>query len=102
VLDATTSADDVVGVISSDLSHYLGYQAARRRDAKTVAAIAELRAEDLAWDDACGRTAVQAALLLARRRGWVCRLLDHCNSGDTAGSRDNVVGYAAFAIGPAV
>jgi len=102
VLDATTSAHDVVGVISSDLSHYLGYQAARRRDAKTVAAIAELRPEDLAWDDACGRTAVQAALVLARRRGWACRLLDHRNSGDTAGPKDSVVGYAAFVIGPTV
>lgn len=101
VLDQTISAPDVVGVISSDLSHYLDYDTARRRDAGTAAAITELRPRDLAGDDACGRTAVQAALLVARRRGWHCLRLAQGNSGDTAGSPDRVVGYGAFALGPA-
>ncbi|OFW62579.1 MAG: AmmeMemoRadiSam system protein B [Actinobacteria bacterium RBG_16_67_15] len=92
----------VVGVISSDLSHYLPYEQARRKDAATVASIRELRPEDLSWDDACGLTGIQAALLVACDRGWSCRLLDHRNSGDTAGTRDSVVGYAAFAIGPLI
>jgi len=89
-------------VISSDLSHYLPYEQARRKDAATVASIRELRPEDLSWDDACGLTGIQAALLVACDRGWSCRLLDHRNSGDTAGTRDSVVGYAAFAIGPLI
>jgi hypothetical protein len=102
VLDQTIGAPGVVGVISSDLSHYLGYESAYRQDARTAAALTELRPQDLARDDACGRVAVQAALLLARRRGWSCRLLALGNSGDTAGEVDRVVGYGAFAIGPEI
>jgi AmmeMemoRadiSam system protein B len=102
VLDQTIGAPGVVGVISSDLSHYLGYESACRQDARTAAALTELRPQDLARDDACGRVAVQAALLLARRRGWSCRLLALGNSGDTAGEVDRVVGYGAFAIGPEI
>jgi hypothetical protein len=102
VLDSVIADEETAGVISSDLSHYLGYEAAHRRDAATIANIEQLRAEDIGWDDACGRTGVQAALLVARRRGWKCRLLDHRNSGDTAGTKERVVGYAAFTIGPVV
>ncbi|HAX81685.1 MAG TPA: AmmeMemoRadiSam system protein B [Actinobacteria bacterium] len=100
VLDVSMAGDEVVAVISSDLSHYLPYEAAHRWDARTIAAIVELRAGDLTPHDACGRIAVQAALVLARRRAWACRFLAQGNSGDTAGPRDSVVGYAAFAIGP--
>jgi len=100
VVDRMLDAPDVVVVISSDLSHYLEYEIARRRDAGTAEAIVELRPYDLAWGDACGRIAVQAGLLVAKRRGWSCRLLTLGNSGDTSGSRDRVVGYGAFALGP--
>lgn len=91
----------VIGVISSDLSHYLEYEAACEKDARTATAIIELRPDSIGFDDVCGRTAVQAALIVARRRDWQCRRLALLNSGDTAGSRDRVVGYGAFAIGPA-
>ncbi|MFH1331303.1 MAG: AmmeMemoRadiSam system protein B [Actinomycetota bacterium] len=102
VLDEVIAADDVIGIVSSDLSHYLDYDAARRRDTRTATAITELRPADLSPGDACGRTAVQAALVLAKRRGWTCRLIDLRNSGDTAGSMHQVVGYGAFAVGPKI
>lgn len=92
--------DQHLGLISSDLSHYLAYEEARIRDRRTAAAITELRAEDLHRDDACGVTALQAGLLVARRRNWECRLLDLRSSGDTSGDRSRVVGYGAFVIGP--
>ena len=100
VLDAALDFDGVMAVISTDLSHYLGYAAARRRDAATARAIVELRSDDVEWEDACGRTGLQAGLLVAKRRSWVCRLLDLRNSGDTAGDPGRVVGYGAFALGP--
>jgi AmmeMemoRadiSam system protein B len=102
VLEAALRGDDVVGIVSSDLSHYLDYDSARNRDLRTAAAITELRPADVSPEDACGRTGVQAALVLARRKGWACRLLDLRSSGDTAGSRDRVVGYGAFVLGPEV
>lgn len=99
VLDSLLEAG-AFAIISSDLSHYLEYERARRQDAATAAAIVELREEDIGWRDACGRIAVRAALLVARSRGWRCSLLDLRNSGDTAGPRDQVVGYGAFVLGP--
>jgi AmmeMemoRadiSam system protein B/AmmeMemoRadiSam system protein A len=84
-------------VVSSDLSHYHGYHAARRIDDATVARIAAL-ASDLDHEEACGATPLNGLLLAARRRGMTARLLAACNSGDTAGGKDQVVGYSAFAI----
>jgi AmmeMemoRadiSam system protein B len=102
VLDEALDSDGVMVVISTDLSHYLDAASARHRDAATADAVIELRPQDLGWDDACGRTGLRAALLVARNRGWECRLLDLRNSGDTAGPSDHVVGYGAFAAGPVV
>lgn len=102
VLDDALDEDGVMAVISTDLSHYLDVASARRRDAATADAVIELRPQDLRRDDACGRTGLQAALLVARSRDWACRLLDLRNSGDTAGPADQVVGYGAFVAGPVV
>jgi AmmeMemoRadiSam system protein B len=100
MLDEALDVDEVMVIVSTDLSHYLDAAAARRRDATTAAAVAELRSEAIASGDACGRTGLQAGLIVARKRGWACRLLDLRNSGDTAGPTDSVVGYGAFAVGP--
>ncbi len=86
-------------VISSDLSHFLDYDAARRLDAETATAIEELRGADLGPQSACGRLAIQGLLRAAQARDAGVSVLDLRNSGDTAGSRDEVVGYGAFAIG---
>jgi len=101
VLGALMNVKGVVALISSDLSHYLDYDEARVHDARTARAILTLRPDDLAWGDACGLVGVQAAVLLARREGWDCSLLDLRSSGDTAGGHDAVVGYGSFVIGPA-
>jgi hypothetical protein len=46
--------------------------------------------------------AVRGLLLVARRFGLSIERLDLRNSGDTAGARDRVVGYGAWALYPAV
>ncbi|GAB4166454.1 MAG: AmmeMemoRadiSam system protein B [Rhodocyclaceae bacterium] len=84
-------------VISSDLSHYHGYDEARRLDARTVERILGL-ATDIDHEQACGATPINGALAWARRRGLTVQLLDLRNSGDTAGDRSRVVGYSAFAF----
>jgi MEMO1 family protein len=81
--------------VSSDLSHYLPYQAAKGVDQKTAQQILELDGP-LSHEQACGATPVSGLLLAARRRGLEPRLLDLRNSGDTAGDRSRVVGYGAF------
>ncbi len=85
-------------VVSSDLSHYHDYDTARRLDAATSRAIEQLRYEDLNEESACGRIPVSGLLYVARRRGLRVATLDLRNSGDTAGSRDRVVGYGAYVI----
>jgi AmmeMemoRadiSam system protein B len=83
-------------VVSSDLSHYHDYQAAQRLDAATAAAIEHGDWASLGPNQACGCVAVAGLLVEAERRGFKARRLSLCNSGDTEGSRDRVVGYGAW------
>ena len=98
VLDALWGGDETLVVVSSDLSHYHDYATARRLDAATSDAILALRPAALGPDSACGRVPVRGLLVAARRRGLHPALLDLRNSGDTAGPRDRVVGYGAYAF----
>jgi AmmeMemoRadiSam system protein B len=85
-------------VVSSDLSHYYTYEAAKQLDSGTARAIEQLLPEEIGDEQACGRVGVRAMLLVARRHGLRPTTLDLRNSGDTAGTRDRVVGYGAFAF----
>jgi AmmeMemoRadiSam system protein B len=97
VLEAIWGDDDTLIVISSDLSHYLPAADARHLDGRTARSILQLQG-GLDHAQACGATPVNGLLLAARRHHLTPHLLDLRNSGDTAGSRDAVVGYAAFAF----
>jgi len=97
VLERVWGGDETLIAISSDLSHYLGYEQACRRDRETIRRLVEL-ATDLDPHDACGAHALNGALTAARRHGLRAELLDLRNSGDTAGDRERVVGYAALAF----
>ena len=55
-------------------------------------------ATDIRPEQACGAYPINGLLLAARRRGLAPQLLDLRNSGDTAGDKQRVVGYAAFAF----
>jgi AmmeMemoRadiSam system protein B len=83
-------------VISSDLSHYHDYQTARQMDGATSRAIEALRFEDIGYDQACGRNPVNGLLWVARRKKLHGETIDLRNSGDTAGPRNQVVGYGAY------
>jgi AmmeMemoRadiSam system protein B len=98
VLERLWGGDETLVVVSSDLSHYLDYDSARRLDAETSQAIVDLRPEALDPDRACGCIPVQGLLLTARRRGLRVSAVDLRSSGDTAGSRDQVVGYGAYLV----
>ena len=97
VIEALWGGPETLIVVSSDLSHYLPYQAAQHIDQQTCAAIARLQTLD-SHEQACGATPVNGLLLAARHHHLRPQLLDLRNSGDTAGDRERVVGYAAFAF----
>ena len=111
VLETVWGGEETRIVVSSDLSHYLDYETARRVDAATARRIVELDTA-IAPEDACGAAAVNGLLQLFRQRADGERadgeradservdgeILDLRNSGDTAGPRDQVVGYGAFSF----
>jgi MEMO1 family protein len=95
VLDCLWSGEETLIVVSSDLSHYLPYARACARDQFTVESILRLKA-DIDHEQACGATAINGLMLCARARQLRPELLDLRNSGDTAGDKSRVVGYAAL------
>ncbi|MBI5269081.1 MAG: AmmeMemoRadiSam system protein B [Burkholderiales bacterium] len=97
VLERLWGGDETLIVVSTDLSHFEAYESARLHDRDTVE---RMLAGDATLDphDACGAHALNGALPVARRHGLRPRLLDLRNSGDTAGDRRRVVGYAALAF----
>ncbi len=99
VLGRLWGGDETLVVVSSDLSHYLAYDAARQTDAQTAQRIVDLDPA-LQHGQACGATPINGLLLAARRHGLRAQLLDLRNSGDTAGDKTRVVGYGAFAFYP--
>ena len=97
-LEAVWNGPETLIVISSDLSHYHDYATAQKMDEATSRAIEALQPESIHYDDACGRNPVNGLLELARRKGLHAKTVDLRNSGDTAGPRDQVVGYGAYVI----
>lgn len=96
VLEKFWDGPETLIIISSDLSHYLPYTTAKNLDAKTAAAICKLAADELVAEQACGVTAIQGLLNVATKKNMQVTQIDLRNSGDTAGPKDQVVGYGAF------
>ncbi|MDA0225465.1 MAG: AmmeMemoRadiSam system protein B, partial [Proteobacteria bacterium] len=97
VLERLWGGRETLIVVSTDLSHYHAYALAQRIDADTLARIVDRRS-DIDHDHACGATPLNGLLALARRKRLSVQQLAACNSGDTAGDRDRVVGYSAFSL----
>lgn len=97
-LDVVWGGAETRIVVSSDLSHYHAYETARRRDRATAMAIEMSDFSRIGLDDACGAVPIAGLLAAARPRGLAVRRLDLRNSGDTAGPRQRVVGYGAWAF----
>jgi AmmeMemoRadiSam system protein B len=98
-IDLLWGGEETAVVVSSDLSHYHDYATAKKLDAATARDLETLAAGQVDFEQACGATAVNALLSIAAGKGLGCTTLDLRNSGDTAGPRDRVVGYGAFALG---
>jgi MEMO1 family protein len=98
LLERLWGGDETLIVVSSDLSHYRSYRAAREIDALTTEQIRRLEPARLTGEHACGFLPISGLLLAAARRDLRCTVLDTRSSGDTAGPRDRVVGYGAYAF----
>ena len=85
-------------IISSDLSHFHDYETAKKIDAATTHAIEHLELEKIGSEQACGCRPLCGMLALARTKKLAINTLDVRNSGDTAGTKDRVVGYGAWSF----
>jgi AmmeMemoRadiSam system protein B len=95
ILDILWGGSETLIVISSDLSHFLPYDIAQKVDSETVQNILDMKVS-LTHNQACGGAPINGLVLAARRHHLKPKLLDLCNSGDTAGDKNRVVGYASF------
>jgi AmmeMemoRadiSam system protein B/AmmeMemoRadiSam system protein A len=97
--------NDVLIVVSTDLSHYHDDATARKMDERTIQAVKSLNIEQL-WSECrartmemCGFVPVTAALLYARQKGLTdVDVLHYANSGDVSGDKDRVVGYTSIVV----
>ena len=98
ILRESWGGPETLIVISSDLSHYHPYATARRMDERTARQIEDLDPHAIGAEQACGRIGIQALLTVAKEHRLCAERIDLRNSGDTAGARDQVVGYGAFSF----
>lgn len=98
VLEKLWGGPETLIVVSSDLSHYQDYQTAQYMDKLTSQAIEGLRPQDIHHKHACGHSPVNGLLYLAKAKGMQAKTIDLRNSGDTMGSKHQVVGYGAYAL----
>ena len=97
VIERLWGGNETLIVLSTDLSHYHRYDEAKRIDGATIERISRF-ATNLDHDEACGATPLNGLLHVAKSKGLAIKPLAACNSGDTAGDRQRVVGYSAFAL----
>lgn len=97
VIDRLWGGEETLIVVSSDLSHFHPYSEAQQIDQRTSSAICHL-SEQLQGEEACGCHAINGLMRCAKSRGLKASLLDICNSGDTAGDKERVVGYGAYEL----
>lgn len=89
--------DETLIIVSTDLSHFLNYEQAVQADTHTIDKILNLE-DNLIGEEACGCKPLNGVLHYAKQHELNCDLLHCCNSGDTAGDKDRVVGYASFVL----
>jgi len=95
VLERLWGGPETLIVVSTDLSHYLPYAQGRQQDRHTLQRWID-GATDLRGEEACGAHALNGVRRVLAAHGMDLQLLDLRSSGDTAGDRDRVVGYAAL------
>lgn len=98
ILNELWGGEETLIVISSDLSHFHDYETAAKTDNKTTQLIENFDYEHIGSKQACGCMPMRGLLKLAQEKNMSIKTIDVRNSGDTAGTKDRVVGYGAYAL----
>ncbi len=107
LVDILQKYKDVAIIVSSDLSHYLPYDIAKVVDNNTIRLVEDcvnngslnMNCEFILPEQACGAMGINTVMLVARKLKYKAKLLQYLNSGDTAGDKAAVVGYASIVMG---
>ncbi len=95
--------DDVLIVISTDMSHYHTSDIARQMDRRSLSVVQALNPKEL-WSlcllgqtEFCGFTSVITALIYANKQNIKeVEILQYAHSGDVTGDNERVVGYSSI------
>ena len=87
---------DAFYVFSTDLSHFLPYEQAVRKDKQSIQIIENLDIANFNKIDACGMFPLLVLMYLCEEKGWKPKLVEYKNSGDVIGDKSRVVGYGSF------
>ncbi|RTR34836.1 AmmeMemoRadiSam system protein B [Shewanella atlantica] len=97
ILELFGQRENTLIVVSTDLSHYHSYAEACRLDQETCEQISDLSTQ-LSSHQACGCYALNGLNMYAKRHDLAIEQICYLNSGDSAGDKSKVVGYASFAL----
>ncbi len=83
-------------IISSDLSHFLTDDNARKLDHTTASMIESGNINGFRFDQACGALGIAGLVDFANKKEFSIIRIDMTNSSETTGDKSNVVGYGCW------
>lgn len=87
---------NTIFIFSTDLSHFLKYPEAVKKDKETIEIITSLNEAKLKEIDACGLYPLLILFKMCKVNSWRPLLIEYKNSGDITGNKDSVVGYSSL------
>lgn len=87
---------NAVYIFSTDLSHFLPYDTAVKKDKETIKIIESLDFKNQNKIDACGKNPLMILMELCKLKNYKPKLIEYKNSGDIIGDKSGVVGYSSF------
>jgi len=87
---------DCIFIVSTDLSHFLPYEEAVKKDRQTIKIIETLDEKRLDEHSACGIFPLLILFEICKIKKYKPKLVEYKNSGDITGDKSGVVGYARF------
>ena len=85
-----------VYIFSTDLTHFMEYNKAKEKDAKTINILEELDFENFESVDACGYFPLLVLMHLCKIKKTKPHLIEYKNSGDITSDKSSVVGYSSM------
>lgn len=107
--DIMGKRNDILLIVSTDMSHYHPYDEARRIDSGSIELLKNFAGKEIYQRSIggeqlfCGYMPVSSTLLACNKSGIDgITILKYANSGDITGDKRRVVGYVSAAIYPAI